>query len=354
MAIVSPLSAPLSTSEMIISRAMKLRTAAALALLASLTACSSAKRAVSEDFRLCRKGACKSGGGTRAELARAVYALMQSAAGRDLVLSEEKPGAAVSRGRGIRVFTQGGPIPAVYRGRALHVTEVSYLDMAEGAVKFKGRMRGTFLFVPVHCSEGEGAVRILSDREARLEFSNVCTWLGPTSFWKLDGNIDRVDVDGGVLGFFYHLRGGGVPVMGGGSGYLLAGVAGRAAEPSGRAGAEPGLAARLQDADGDSILAAGEAFTLTVELANTGAETMKNVRLRFSGSPALTALLGAERLLGDLPAGEATSSQVRGTIPLSAPAESADLRVEAVRDPGGVLVGAKAFQVDLGGRVGAR
>lgn len=330
------------------------RRAAALALLAALAACS-ARQVVSQDFLLCRKGACKpAAGGTREELARAVYALMQSAAGRDLVLSEEKPGAAVSRGRGIRVFTQGGPIPAVYRGRALHVTEVSYLDMAEGAVKFKGRMRGTFLFVPVHCSEGDGAVRILSDREARLEFSNLCTWLGPTSFWKLDGNIDRVDADAGLLGLFYHLRGGGVPVVGGGSGYLLARVAADAPEPAGRPSAEPGLAARLSDADGDSILAAGEAFTLTVELANTGAETMKNVRLRFSGSPALTALLGAERLLGDLPAGEATSSQVRGTIPPSAPAESADLRVEAVRDPGGVLVGAKSFQVDLGGRVGAR
>ena len=325
---------------------------AALALLAALAACS-ARQVVSQDFVLCRKGACKpAAGGTRAELARAVYALMQSAAGRDLVLSEEKPGASVSRGRGIRVFTQGGPIPAVYRGRALHVTEVSYLDMTEGAVKFKGRMRGTFLFVPVHCSEGEGAVRILSDREARLEFSNLCTWLGPTSFWKLDGNIDRVDVDAGILGFHYHLRGGGVPVVGGGSGYLLARAAGDAAE-SAPAG-EPGLAARLQDADGDSILAAGEAFTLTVELANTGAEAMKNLRLRFSGSPALTALVGTERLLGDLPAGEATSSQVRGTIPPSTPAESADLRVEAVRDPGAVLVGAKTFQVDLGGRVGAR
>lgn len=331
---------------------MTRRAATALVLLAALAACS-ARRVVSQDFVLCRKGACKAAaGGTREELARAVYALMRSASGRDLVLSEEKPGAAVSRGRGIRVFTQGGPIPAVYRGRALHVTEVLYLDMAEGAVKFKGRMRGTFLFVPVHCSEGEGAVRILSDREARLEFSNLCTWLGPTSFWKLDGNIDRVDVDGGVLGLHYHLRGGGVPVVGGGSGYLLARVARDAAEPA--PAAEPGLAARLQDADGDSILAAGEGFTLTVELANTGAEAMRNLRLRFSGSPALTALLGTERLLGDLPAGEATSSQVRGTIPLSTPAESADLRVEAVRDPGGVLVGAKTFQVDLGGRVGAR
>ncbi|TPW19067.1 MAG: hypothetical protein FD126_3057 [Elusimicrobia bacterium] len=333
---------------------MTRRAVTALALLASLAACS-ARQVVSADFQLCRKGACKAAaGGTREELARAIYTVLQSASGRDLVLSEEKPGAARSRGRGIRVFTQGGPIPAVYKGKALHVTEVLYLDMAEGAVKFKGRMRGTFLFVPVHCSVGEGAVRILSDREARLEFSNLCTWLGPTSFWKLDGNIDRVDVDAGLLGLHYHLRGGGVPVVGGGSGYLLAKVAAEAAEPEERASAERGLTARLQDADGDAIVAAGETFTLTVELSNTGAEAMKNLRLRFSGSPALTALLGAERLLGDLPAGEATSSQVRGTLPESTPAQSADLRVEAVCDPGDALVGAKTFQLDLGGRVGAR
>lgn len=330
---------------------MMRRAATALALLAALAACS-ARQVVSEDFLLCRKGACKAAaGGTREELARAVYAVLQSASGRDLVLSEEKPGAAASRGRGIRVFTQGGPVPAVYKGKALHVTEVLYLDMAEGAVKFKGRMRGTFLFVPVHCSEGEGAVRILSDREARLEFSNLCTWLGPTSFWKLDGNIDRVDVDAGLLGFNYHLRGGGVPVVGGGKGYLLAQVAAEAAKAP---ASEPALAARLQDADGDAVIAAGESFTLTVELANTGSATAKNVRLRFSGSPVLTGLLGTERFLGDLPPGEATSSQVHGTLPESTPAQSADLRVEAVCDPGGKLLGAKTFQIDLGGRVGAR
>ena len=84
---------------------MTLRAALAPALLAALAACS-ARQVVSQDFVLCRKGACRpAAGGTREELARAVYALMRSASGRDLVLSEEKSGAAASRGRGIRVFT---------------------------------------------------------------------------------------------------------------------------------------------------------------------------------------------------------------------------------------------------------
>ena len=203
--------------------------AAALALVAALAACSS-RQIITTGVRLCSQGACKNmEGGSREELARGLYGLFQTASGRELILSEEKPGHVGFRGRGIRVYTQGGPIPAVYKGKALQVTEVSYLDMAEGVVKFKGRMRGTFLFVPVLCSEGEGVVRILPSREARIELSHLCTWLGPTSYWKLDGTIDLVDLDSRILGFHYELRGGGVPVYGRGKGYLLAKVDGNEA-----------------------------------------------------------------------------------------------------------------------------
>lgn len=375
---------------------MTRRGALSLLFLASLAACSTKNLAV-DGFQLCRAGACKAQSeDRREELARNLYALFQSASGKDLVLSEEAPGSANFRGKGIRVFTQGGPIPAVYKGKALHVTDVLYLDLGEGVIKFKGRMRGTFLFVPVLCAEGSGTVRILSGKEARLEFSNLCTWLGPTSYWKLDAALDRVDLGEGVLGMSYSLKGGGVPVVGGGSGYLLAKIGADEAEetekrpePSAKLPSLPvppvpvpslpslptppvatppvpksveameelasapvaTLAAKLKDAGGDSVIDAGEAFTLSVELTNVGLVAAKNVRLLVSGSPALTSVLGPERVLGDLPPGQQTGSEVKGTLAPTTPSQAATLRVEAVSDPGGVLLGAKTFRLALRGRL---
>ncbi|TBR21026.1 hypothetical protein EPO15_11325 [bacterium] len=377
-------------------------TALPLLLLAALAACST-KNLASDGLQLCRQGSCRAMGEPgREDLARGLYQLFQAASGKDLVLSEEKPGSAEFRGRGIRVFTQGGPFPAVYKGKALHVTDVLYLDLGEGVIKFKARMRGTFLFVPVLCAEGTGTVRILSGREARLELSNLCTWLGPTSYWKLEGALDRVDVDGGVVGFAYGLHGGGVPVVGGGSGYLLAKIGAEEApetekRPEPKAPKLPSvpvpslpvpalpvpplpvpslptppapsaptpveameelasapvatLSAKLKEAGGDSVIDAGEAFGLTVELNNAGLAAAKNVRLLLSGTPALTAALGAERALGDLPAGQATASEVKGVLAPTTPSQAGTLRVEAVSDPGGVLLGAKTFRVALRGRL---
>lgn len=360
-----------------------------LILLAALAACST-KNMAAGSLELCRQGACRAMGESgREDLARGLYSLFQAASGKDMVLSEEKPGSSEFHGRGIRIFTQGGLIPAIYKGKALHVTDVLYLDLGEGVIRFKGRMRGTFLFVPVLCAEGNGTMRILSGREARIEFTNLCTWLGPASYWKLDGIVDRVDVDGGLVGFHYAMKGGGVPVVGGGSGYLLAKVGADEAEetekPAPRLPSPPSvpavpavpvppvasapapkpveameelasapvatLAAGLKEAGGDSVIDAGEAFSLHVELVNAGLVAAKNVRLLLSGSPALTAALGSERMLGDLPPGQATASEVKGVLGSMTSSQVGTLRVEAVCDPGGVLLGAKTFRVALRGRL---
>ncbi|MBI3297605.1 MAG: caspase family protein [Elusimicrobia bacterium] len=338
------------------------RILAAAVLAAAVSACSSLKNVASEGVQLCEGGACRAlAEDSRADLARALYAFLRDAEGRELALSEAAPGERTFRGKGVRIFTQGGPISAVYKGKGMRITDVLYLDLTEGVIKFKARLRGTYLWVPVLCAEGSGTITVRSGTDARMRLSSVCTWVisGPM-LWKWDGLIDRLEPVDGLIGMRYAIKGGGLIVAGGGSGYLLAraekaGTAEKPEEPEPAKGMPvPGVSAAMTldarlYAGPDSVIEAGTAFTLAVELSNPDAAAPGSVRLSVTGSPVLAAALPeSEKDLGVVAPGQKATVSLGGTLGAETASQTASLRVEALGE-NGVVLAVKSFEVVLRG-----
>lgn len=344
--------------------------AAALAVL--LLAGCSTKLIRPASVTLCGASGCSpvADDAARGRTLTALHELLRSVKGREIPLYSADPRTRAEKKRGISFFVQGGPIPGRSTMSSLEVADVRYIDREKSEIKLETSHRATYVGVPVLCSRRPAALRV-SAEETRLSASSFCSWIGiGNGVFNFEWSIDSVDAEKGVVGGYWSMKGAGLPLVGGGSGYMIAKFKETVApppppkpepkpeprpepvvkvepkpEPKPRPRPEPkpvaetvevlseavslSLKTEVADASGDRVFDGGERITLKVTLRNEGARLLPGAEVELSGHPALIACLGASRRAGAMPPGEEARAEFACTLPAELPSETASLRIEA-------------------------
>ena len=327
------------------------------ALLAASTGCST-KLIRPKSITLCSQSRCEtvSDESSRARLLTAAHELFRSAKGRDVALYSADPRTRNEKKAGISYFIQGGPIPGRSTISSLGVVDTLFIDRERSEAKLVIKTHSTFVGSPVFCAETSALLSVTSE-EAKFSGAPFCTWMGVGyGIFSLDWSLDLVDVDKRIAGGYWSMRGKGLPLIGGGSGYMIARFKEAPAEPAPAAPppapkpipkpvevvVEPApdsvevlskalrltLTTALGDENGDLILQGGEKVTLKVTVRNAGSVLAAGVEAVISGEPALTACLGDKRTLGAIVPGDEASVEFSCRLPKQIPSETAELRVE--------------------------
>ncbi len=365
------------------------RSRAFLASLLLLAGCST-KLVRPESVSLCGRGGCAAVADeeSRARLLTGLHELFRGMKGRDLPLYSADPKTRAEKKRGISFFVQGGPIPGRSTLSRLEVVDVRYIDRARSEVKLELKFHPTYVGIPVFCTES-AAVVVATPDETVLTAAPFCSWMAiGNGVFKLQWSIDSVDVEKGVVGGYWSMKGAGVPLVGGGSGYMIARF--KEAPPSPPAPApvvaslpvakpepkpepvpEPkpapapkpapvvetvevvseavnlSMTTRVGDAGGDLVFDGGEAISLRVELENKGGRIATEAKVALSGDAALVACFGEGKRVGAIAPGDSEAVEFSCRLPAAVPSETATLLVEAFAGASGTRAAAKRLKVAL-------
>lgn len=325
-----------------------------LAALVLLAAGCSTKLIRPQSISLCGTSGCEpvSDEASRARLLTAMHELFRSAKGRDIVLYSADPRTRAEKKEGISFFVQGGPIPGRSSISSLGMVDAMFIDRERSEAKFVLKTHATYVGVPVFCAESTALLSVNAE-EVKFTGAPFCSWMAVSGgIFRLEWNIDLVDAGKGIAAGYWSMRGKGFPLIGGGSGYMVARFKEKPAPaPKPVAAAKPApvpvarpaaadsvevvshavrlsLTTRLGDENGDLILQGGEAVTLKVTARNEGSALAASVEAVLSGEPALTACLGGGKPLGAILPGEEASVEFVCRLPKEVPSETAALRVE--------------------------
>lgn len=361
-----------------------MRRRAALCAVLSLLAGCSTKLVRPESVSLCGGSGCApvADDAARARTLTALHELFRAAKGRDLPLYSADPKTRAEKKRGISFFVQGGPIPGRSTMTGLEIADVRYIDREKSEIKLETSHHATYVGVPVLCSRRAGVLRVGAD-EVRLTASSFCSWIGiGNGVFNFEWSIDSVDAEKGVVGGYWSMKGAGLPLVGGGSGYMIAKFKETVApppppkpEPASRpepvariepkpvATVEPkpvvetvevlseavsvSLKTEVTDASGDKVFDGGERISLRVELRNDGSRLLPGAEVELSGHPALVACLGASGRVRAMPPGESETVEFSCALPAELPSETASLRVEAFAGAARAKAAAKLLKVAL-------
>lgn len=327
-----------------------------LAALVLIAAGCSTKLIRPKSITLCSQSRCEtvSDEASRARLLTAAHELFRSAKGRDVALYSADPRTRGEKKPGISYFIQGGPIPGRSSISSLGVVDTLFIDREKSEAKLVIKTHSTFVGTPVFCAETSALLSVTSE-EARFSGSPLCTWMAVGyGVFTLDWSMDYVDTDKGIAGGYWSMRGRGLPIIGGGSGYMVARF--KDAPSAGPAPVDPpkpapkplevvsepapdsvevvsqavrlSLNTLLGDENDDRILQGGETVTLKVTARNDGAALAAGVEVVLSGEPALTVCFGEKRALGAILPGGQASAEFSCRLPKQIPSETAELRVE--------------------------
>lgn len=339
-----------------------------LAALVLLAAGCSTKLIRPKSVTLCRQG-CEtvSDEASRARLLTTMHELFRSAKGRDIVLYSADARTREEKKEGISFFVQGGPIPGRSSISSLGMVDAMFIDRERSEAKFVLKTRATYVGIPVFCAENTALLTVNSE-EIKFTGAPFCSWMAISGgIFRLDWNIDFVDAGKGIAAGYWSMHGKGFPLIGGGSGYMVAHfkdvpaapkpvappplpVAAARPVPPAPEPAPPrvetvieaapetvevisravrlSLTTRLSDENGDLILQGGERVTLKVAARNEGSALASGIEAVLTGEPALTTCLGAKKSLGALPPGDEASVEFSCRLPKQVPSETASLRVE--------------------------
>lgn len=351
------------------------RTFLLAALLAATAGCST-KLIRPKSITLCSQSRCEtvSDEGSRARLLTAAHELFRSAKGRDVALYSADPRTRGEKKAGISYFIQGGPIPGRSTISSLGVVDTLFIDRERSEAKLVIKTHSTFVGTPVFCAETSAVLSVTSE-EARFSGAPFCTWMAVGyGVFSLDWSIDFVDTDKRIAGGYWSMRGKGLPIIGGGSGYMIArfteAPAPRAVEPPEPAAPAPkpvevvsepapdsvevvsqavrlSMTTALGDENGDLILQGGEQMTLKVIVRNEGRALAAGAEAVLSGEPALTACLGDKRSLGAIVPGDKASVEFSCRLPKQIPSETAELRVELFAGQKRAKIAGKLIKVGM-------
>lgn len=360
------------------------------ALAAVLLAGCSTKLIRPESVSLCGSSGCApvADEAARARTLNALHELLRGAKGRALPLYSADPRTRAEKKRGISFFIQGGPIPGRSTMSSLEIADVRYIDREKSEIKLETSHRATYVGVPVLCTSRPAVLRVGPD-ETRLSASSFCSWIAiGNGVFNFEWSIDSVDAEKGVVGGYWSMKGAGLPLVGGGSGYMIAKFKETVApppppepepkpeprpepvvkvepkpEPKPRPRPEPkpvvetvevlseavslSLQTEVSDANGDRVFDGGERISLSVELRNDGARLLDGAEVVLSGHPALVACLGASGRARAMPPGESETVEFSCALPAELPSETASLRVEALAGPARAQAAAKLLKVAL-------
>lgn len=286
-----------------------------------------------------------------------MHELFRSAKGRDIVLYSADPRTKAAKKEGISFFIQGGPIPGRSSISSLGMVDAMFIDRERSEAKFVLKTHATYVGVPVFCAESTALLSVNAE-EVKFTGAPFCSWMAISGgIFRLEWNIDLVDAEKGIAAGYWSMRGKGFPLIGGGSGYMVARFKEAPAAPKPAAKPKPveapkpapvavarpvaadtvevvshavllSLTTRLGDENGDLILQGGETVTLKVTARNEGSALAAAVEAVLSGEPALTACLGGGKSLGAIVPGEEASAEFTCRLPKHIPSETAALRVE--------------------------
>jgi len=363
----------------------------ALALAVLLAAGCSTKLIRPKSISLCGKAGCEtvSDEASRVRLLTALHDLFRSAKGRDVGLYSADPRTRAEKKAGISFFIQGGPIPGRSTVSSLGVIDALFIDREKSEAKLVTKTHATYVGVPVFCAENSALLSVTAE-EAKFTGAPFCSWIGiGNGIFRLEWSVDFVDTDKRVAGGYWSMRGKGLPLVGGGSGYMIAKfketpaapkpveaptapapiVAARPVIPPApkpapkpvEAVVEPApetvevvsqavklsLTTRLSDENGDLILQGGESVTLKVSARNEGTALAAGIVAVLSGETALTACLGEEKSVGALPPGEEASVEFACRLPGQIPSETASLRVELFAGQKRIKAAGKLIKVGM-------
>ena len=337
-----------------------------------------------QSISLCGKSGCEtvSDASSRARLLTTLHGLFRSAKGRDVALYSADPRTRAERKAGISFFIQGGPIPGRSTLTSLGVVDALFIDRDKSEAKLVTKTRSTYVGIPVFCAENTALLSVTAE-EAKFSGAPFCSWIGiGNGVFRLEWSIDFVDADKKIAGGYWSMRGKGLPLVGGGSGYMIArfSEAPPAPKPAAPVAAarpvppapkplpkpvetvvEPGpdsvevvsqalklsLSTRLSDENGDLILQGGEAVTLKVTARNEGATLAAGLEAVLSGEPALTSCFGDKKSLGAVAPGDEASAEFSCRLPKELPSETASLRVELFAGPKRVKAAGKLLKVGM-------
>ncbi len=335
-----------------------------LAALVVLAGCST-KLIRPTSISLCAKSGCEtvSDEASRARMLTAMHDLFRSAKGRDIVLYSADPRTREEKKEGISFFVQGGPIPGRSSISSLGMVDAMFIDRERSEAKFVLKTHATYVGVPVFCAENTALLAVTSE-EVKFTGAPFCSWMAISGgIFRLEWNIDLVDAGKGIAAGYWSMHGKGFPLIGGGSGYMVAhfkeapaapkpvGVPKpvekpkpvEAPKPAPVAAARPSvpdgvevvsqsvrlsLATRFGDENGDLVLQGGEAVTLKVTARNEGTTLAAGIEAVLSGEPALIACLGDKKSLGAAAPGEEASAEFACRLPKQVPSDTVSLRVE--------------------------
>lgn len=324
-----------------------------LAALALLAAGCSTKLIRPKSVSLCGNSGCEavSDEPSRARLLTTMHELFRSAKGRDIVLYSADPRTREEKKEGISFFVQGGPIPGRSSISSLGMVDAMFIDRERSEAKFILKTHATYVGVPVFCAEN-AALLTVNAEEIKFTGAPFCSWMAISGgIFRLDWNIDFVDAGKGIAAGYWSMHGKGFPLIGGGSGYLVAHFKEAPAAPKPVEAPKPApvavarpvapdgvevvsqavrlfLATRLGDENGDLVLQGGEAVTLKVTARNEGTALAAGVEAVLTGEPALTACLGDKKSLGAVAPGEEASAEFSCRLPKQVPSDTVSLRVE--------------------------
>lgn len=371
-----------------------LRSPALLASLLLLTGCST-KLVRPENVSLCGRSGCATVADdeTRARLLTSLHELFRGMKGRELTLYSADPKTRAEKKRGISFFVQGGPIPGRSTLSRLDVVDVRYIDRARSEIKLELKFHPTYVGIPVFCTESAAVVAASPD-ETVMTAAPFCSWMAiGNGVFKLQWSIDSVDVEKGVVGGYWSMKGAGVPLVGGGSGYMIARF--KEAPPAPKPAPAPVVASlpvpkpepkpeplpaprpapapvpapkpapvvetvevvseavnlamttRVGDAGGDLVFDGGEAISLRVEVENKGGRIATETKIALSGDPVLVACFGEGRRVGAVAPGDSEAVEFACRLPAAVPSETASLLVEAFAGASGSRAAAKRLKIAL-------
>ncbi|MBI4061810.1 MAG: caspase family protein [Elusimicrobia bacterium] len=348
--------------------------------VAALLLCScSAKLIRPKSIALCRDSACETvaDAASRERLLSGIYELFRSSKGRDFTVHAADPRTRAVKKDGISFFIQGGPIPGRSTISSVRTADVRFIDREKSEVKLALKTRATYVGIPTFCSESDAVVAV-SPEEAKLTYTTFCSWLAiGNGRYRLEWSLDMVDLDKGIAGGYWSMHGAGVPLVGWGSGYMIArfretpaSVASAPPKPDVKPTPKPlpvsrpaapvaesvevmseavslKLTAKLSETGGDLVLDGGEEVVLRVAAENSGRAIATEVEAALSGEPALVGCLGERRALGAIAPGGTAEAAFKCRLPEQVPSDTADLRVELFAGAKRAKAAAKLIRVGM-------
>lgn len=291
---------------------------------------------------------------SKQELLGKLSKLIKKNLNRNITLYETLPGKIVGGletasyfEKGFSFYVQGGPMPGVATVKTIKFTDIVYIDRENLEIKLRVSPRGTWNVTPLLFAEADAVISIKSTTEIRYESFYLLTWMVVgTSVWSHEWLIDYIDVDKGILGGYYAIKGGGPLTLGGGKGYVQLSfrqieteepsgviVAGtpppdtKTVEPVQELPPELVFKVVMKDSSGDNIFKGGEDVSLKVEVENRGKGEAKDVNVFLSGKDDVVHYLGERRIIGNVKSGEKKTTEFKAVLPLQISDDAGELRI---------------------------